>query len=417
MELNAIVWKEVRELMRDRKTIFSAIILPAVMLPLMGYLLVIATKVTPVKVVIVNKDGGDVSWLLISYIKDYLKGVKAEVVVTNTTIPNYDVLVEIPSNFTSIVLQTNPKAFKTAVIRIKVSSKALTSMAFNAVINKITNAVRELSKVVARGRVSVIYKVCCNETTAPVTAVLSPIQVLTEYVSEKGKPLSITEVGKMIASKTLLFGIFYVSIPVVSFISDSIAGERERKNLETLLSMPIKRRNIVFGKFLATLFLGALAAVANLIGLIGYLNMLNSLGNLSILVLDWKTIVLHSFAMFVVVGATAAMLMPIVSLSDTVRGAQSLAGVVIMIPLLVIMFGMYGNLNALPETFKILVSLIPHTYAVYAIDSVINGNYLGYVINLLITIAMSLVYIMITVKIFESEIIITGLGLSRTKRK
>ncbi len=417
MELNAIVWKEIRELVRDRKTIFSAIILPAVMLPLMGYLLVVATKVTPIKVVILNRDGGDVSWLLISYIKDYLKDAKAEIVITNVTVNNYDILVEIPSNFTNTILQSNPLRFKAAVVKIKVSSKALTSMAFNVVMNKIVNAIRELSKTVAQGRVNLIYKTCCNVTVAPATAVLNPIVIQTEYVSERGKPLSMTEIGKMIAAKTLLFGIFYVSIPVVSFISDSIAGERERKNLETLLSMPIKRRNIVFGKFLATLFLGALAAVANLIGLVEYLNLINSLGNVQILVFDWKIIALHTLAMFVVVGATAAMLMPIVSLSDTVRGAQSLAGVVIMIPLLVIMYGMYGNLNTLPTTFKIIVSLIPHTYAVYAIDAVINGNYLGYFSNLLVTIIMSLIYILITVKIFESEIIITGLGISKARKR
>jgi ABC-type Na+ efflux pump permease subunit len=107
--------------------------------------------------------------------------------------------------------------------------------------------------------------------------------------------------------------------------------------------------------------------------------------------------------------------MPIASLSDNVRSAQSLGGFIQMIPLLIIFYAMYGNINALPPTLELFVKLIPHTYAVLAIDALLKSKWLGVILDIALMMIITLAYLVITMKIFESEYIVTG-SISRRRR-
>ncbi len=454
-QLRAILWKEVKDLSRDRKTLISAIVLPAFLLPLMGLLLVAAQKTVPLKVVIVNLDNGtylpnlsalpvlslgnanlekvNYGALIASYLKKVLLNVSSnvyvEVVNSYKEVKNYDILIVIPSNFSEVISTLNPYQFKQALIRVyfRAGPSGLSianSVASQAILKTLTTLSRQ---VFAVQRVKILLA-CCNATEVSPEAVLNPIKIVSEYVSATGKRVSLQEVSKIMTAKLLLFSIFYVSMPVVAFISDSIAGERERKTLETLLASPVNRKNIVMGKLAAVVVLGLFAAIADMIGLILYLNILNTqFANLSALsaqgsasinfklTLDPGLILVHGAVMLLVVAATAAMLMPISALSDNVRSAQSIGGFVQMIPLLVIFYAMYGSLNALPLNLRLLIYAIPHTYAVVAINEALRGNPLGVLENAAKMILVSAIYVLVTVKLFETEYIVTG-SLSRKKR-
>ncbi len=443
MQLKAIIWKEVKDLSRDRKTLLTAVIMPALLLPLMGLLLVAAQKTVPVHVVIVNEDNGTVMPSILSgqvlslpttvqkvnygkLVAEYLKkliektssNVIVEVVNDVHKVRKYDILVLIPRNFTSSLVALVPEDFKQAVVRVYLrTAPSGLSMGATSIFQSIIMALKKLSSdVLAPQRVELLLA-CCNVTNVKPQAVLQPIVVKTEYVNVYGQRVSMKELSKIMTSKLLLFSIFYVSMPVVAFISDSIAGERERKTLETLLASPISRRSLIFGKFSATLVLGLLAAVADMVGLILYIQILQSsmlsTGGLS-LTLDPSLILMHGFVMLLVVAATAAMIMPLASLSDNVRSAQSLGSLIQMIPLLIIFYAMYGDINALPPTLEAFVRVIPHTYAVLAIDAMLKGAWLDVVIDIAIMMVITFAYLMITVKIFESEYIVTG---SLRKRK
>ncbi len=450
MGLKSVVWKELKDLSRDRKTILTAVILPAIMLPLMAQLLVLAQKSTPVRVVIINEDkGSEVPALLIQPIplvqgrelqrvnlglevaKMLAQTVKkvspnAKVIIINgvpKSIPSYNILVIIPKDFSEKLLTLDPASFNVTYVAVfyRAGPSSL-GIGSTQVYQTLITTLNLISKqYFARERVSILLA-CCNATQVSPEAVLSPIVIKTQYVSVTGKKISAAELGKMLSAKLLLFSIFYVSVPVLAFISDSIAGEKERKTLETLLASPVSRRDIVLGKFTASIVLGLLAAVADVVGLIFYIQTINTqLAMTTVkgmptftLTLDPRIVALHGFVMLLVVASTAALLMPIVSLTDSVRSAQSIGGFVQMIPLLIILYAMYSNINTLPLTAKILAYMIPHTYAVIAIDQALKGSWIGVIENVLAMLAITAILLAITVKIFESEILITG--FSKKKR-
>ncbi|NPA84802.1 MAG: ABC transporter permease [Crenarchaeota archaeon] len=441
MQLKAMLWKEVKDLSRDRKTIFTAVFLPAFMLPLMAQLLVIAQKSSPVVVVVVNLDrGADVPAFVLQPLPLEAGGVQrvnlglqvakmieesvlkvsptARVLVLNSTkdVPYYNVLVVIPPDFSQKLLTLNPERFNRT--RVEVYYRAGPGglgIGATTIYQTIVTVLNYLStQVFAKQRVEILLA-CCEVSGVPPEAVLSPIEVKTEYVSVTGQRISAAQLGKMLSAKLLLFSIFYVTVPVLAFVSDSVAGEKERKTLETLLASPIKRRNIVLGKFGAALVLGLIAAVADMAGLIAYIQIINTqmsvaqMGSMAFqLTLDPWIVLLHGLVMLLVIAATAAMLMPLVSLTDSVRSAQSVGGVVQMIPLLVILYAMYADITTVPMPWGALVYAIPHTYAVLAIDQALKGSWLGVVQSSLTMIGITAALIWVTIKIFESEVLVTS---------
>lgn len=441
MQFKAIIWKEVKDLIRDKKTLLTAIIMPALLLPLMGLLLLAAQKSVPVRVVIINADKGtelpsiltgevlglpasankvNYGKTIAMYLEKIIKKTSPSAIVTITSEKpqhlNYDILVYIPSNFSTSLASIIPQEFKQAKIMVYMrTAPSGLSVGASTVFQTIVNSINMLStRVLAPQRVKLLLA-CCNATEVSPESVLQPIKVVTEYVNVYGQRVSMKELSKIITSKLLLFSIFYVSMPVVAFISDSIAGEKERKTLETLLASPISRKNLIFGKFSATLVLGIFAAVADMIGLILYIYILQSgmssvatAQNVFTLTVDPSLIAMHGFVMLLVVAATAAMLMPVASLTDNIRSAQSLGSFIQMIPLLIIFYAMYGDINSLPLSLEVLVRLIPHTYAVLAINSMLKSDWIGVLANVVIMLVITFAYLLITIRLFESEYIVTG---------
>ncbi len=451
MQLKAMIWKELKDLSRDRKTLFTAVFLPAFMLPLMAQLLVLAQKTVPLTVVIVNLDKGaqvpsfalqsavplglehvakkvnlgyEVAKIIAKTVERVTSNAKIVIINSTKNVPYYNILIVIPPDFSERLLTMDPSEFNVTYVEVfyRAAPGGLgigATTAYQAVIN----VLRLLStQTFAKQRVEILLA-CCNVTNVKPEAVLSPIIVKTQYVSVTGQRISAAQLGKMLSAKLLLFSIFYVTVPVLAFVSDSVAGEKERKTLETLLASPIKRRNIVLGKFGAALVLGLVAAVADMIGLIAYIQILNTqlvsgMGTIQAinLSLDPSIIALHGFIMLLVIAATAALLMPLVSLTDSVRSAQSIGGIVQMIPLLIILYAMYANINSIPMPWKALVFAIPHTYAVVAIDQALKGSWLGVAESCLAMIAITSFLLWVTIKIFESEVLVTS-ALSFGRRK
>jgi len=441
VQLKAMLWKELKDLSRDRKTIFTAVFLPAFMLPLMAQLLVLAQKSAPLTVVIVNLDRGaqvpafmlqplptgkvaekvNLGYQVAKLIEQSVRKVtqNARVIVINNTekVPYYNVLVIIPPDFSEKLLTLNPERFN--VTQVEVFYRAGPGglgIGATTVYQTVIGILRYLStQTFAKQRVEVLLA-CCNVTNVPPEAVLSPIKIKTQYVSVTGQRISAAQLGKMLSAKLLLFSIFYVTVPVLAFVSDSVAGEKERKTLETLLASPIKRRNVVLGKFGAALVLGLIAALADMAGLIAYIQIINSqlatpqvgVGTSFKLVLDPSIVLLHGLVMLLVIAATAAMLMPLVSLTDSVRSAQSLGGVIQMIPLLIILYAMYADISSVPMPWKLLVYAIPHTYAVLAIDQALKGSWVGVLEDTLAMVVITGFLIWVTIKIFESEVLVTS---------
>ena len=74
-----------------------------------------------------------------------------------------------------------------------------------------------------------------------------------------------------------MIAIILTFLTAIPFVSSSIAGEREKKTMESLLSLPIPRHQILLAKFTAGSVLGSFSVLINLLGMLAYIYIMNNL--------------------------------------------------------------------------------------------------------------------------------------------
>jgi sodium transport system permease protein len=136
---------------------------------------------------------------------------------------------------------------------------------------------------------------------------------------------------------------------------DSTAGEKERKSLEPLLINPVPRWQIMLGKMLATATY-AFASLALTLLAFRFAFPLLPTGALGVdLNLSHKAIVGILLAVLPVVVLAAAMLTTLAALAKSLREAQSYMGLVFMIPMIPSLIFMVNPMK--PETWMMAIPM------------------------------------------------------------
>jgi ABC-2 type transport system permease protein len=252
------------------------------------------------------------------------------------------------------------------------------------------------------------------------TAIFSPLSV--EYSSViKGNvvevpPQSIFGVmmtqGIMLPMMTMILLIFAMQIAAAS-----IAVEKEEKTLEALMTLPVGRLTILAGKLTGSIIVAVAGAVAYIVGFSFYMTpsfgFAGGMGNVDLsdigLSIGPEGFVLLGVTMFVTLVSGLALALSVAVFTDSVRGAQSLVGVMIlpvMVPMLILMF---TDLKMLPLLFQVILYTLPFTHSLLASKAVFMGDYLTVLGSILYISLFTLVVLYVAAKIFNSERIITGI--------
>ncbi len=150
---------------------------------------------------------------------------------------------------------------------------------------------------------------------------------------------------------------------------DATAGERERGSLESLLTLPVTRTHLIYGKIAATaiMMLAALAVVSASIALALHAIPLESFGmsaNFGLAVVGRVFLAVAPFAFF-----AASLLTVVASFTRTYKEAQSWLGVVLLVPTVPIAIA--SVLSMQPQAALMLVpSLAQH----FVIQGLIRGE-------------------------------------------
>jgi sodium transport system permease protein len=236
--IGVVYRKELREALRDRRTLISTIAVPILLFPVLtvglGYTvvsLIEEAERTPAKVMIL---GGEDSPAIV----EGLKQVKSLIVVPASA--NYvDLIsnkkiraaVEIPPG-----LQSAASGSEASPVKIYIYSGDLKSM---SAANHIEKFFSEYRDDLARERLSA--------EKLPV-ALLKPFDIKQENVVSAEKVAAET-FGGIIPYLVIIMCLTGAMYPAM----DLTAGEKERATMETILSSPISRTHLVFGKFLLVL--------------------------------------------------------------------------------------------------------------------------------------------------------------------
>ena len=232
-----------------------------------------------------------------------------------------------------------------------------------------------------------------------------------------------SDISNEITSQTLMIPIVIMIIIMMvgSIVISSMGSEKENKTLETLLTMPIKRTSIVSGKIVAAAIVGLVYGLAYMVGMSIYMGSmtgtiagsssvnLEDLG-MSLDILDWFLIMV---SMFLAIVCALGICMILGAFAKNYKSAQTMTmplSILAMIPMFIIMFtGWYGSGGVL----QAITFAIPFSHPMMAMQALMYGDMTLVLGGIAYMAIFALVSILITVRLYNSDILITGLGQNK----
>jgi len=206
-----------------------------------------------------------------------------------------------------------------------------------------------------------------------------------------------------IVNYAFLFILMAITISATYPATDATAGEKERGTLETLLTFPIKSKDIIIGKFLSvslsSIITGLLSLILTIISLIMANDMFEIYNEVSLMLTTTQII----FAIIVILMYSlmiSGLCIAIASKSKTFKEAQSA-----LTPLTFISFfpGMIAFMIEIESSF--ILSMIPFLNYSILFTDITNGNVniINIILMTISTIIIIILVLTLIIKQYKSE--------------
>ncbi|MBP6020986.1 MAG: ABC transporter permease [Candidatus Methanomethylophilaceae archaeon] len=425
-----IVKKELRELLTPGSVI--SIVVVVLMLcslgVIMGGEIEHATKLSPVGVV--NGDSGEYGNDAVKYIKEcYINsGVKME------EIDDYVVILSCDYNSDAIIKAMQDKGLKNSLaIKPGFSSDIANGVkgtvekyyiyANGGMMSATSSAISDTVLEYVNAKTSL--KLIDGHVTSTMSPAFlrAPVAYNKDFTCINGHVYDGITPGKIAQatmSQSMMVPIIMmiVIMMVGSIVISSMGNEKENKTLETLLTLPVNRTTIVSGKLIASALMGLVYGMAYMLGMSVYLGsmMVGGAGinladyGLSLTLADWALI---SVSVFLSILCALGICMILGAFVKNYKAAQTMTlpiSILAMIPMFVTMF---SGWDALPAAIQALMFAIPFSHPMMAANNLLFGN-IGLVLGGIVYMAIfSIATIAITVRIYKSDLLITGIGSTK----
>jgi sodium transport system permease protein len=189
---------------------------------------------------------------------------------------------------------------------------------------------------------------------------------------------------------------------------DTTAGEKERKSLEPLLINPVPRWQIMAGKLLTTTTFALLSLTLTMLAFSLAIPLIPA-DKLGIaLEMNWGTMAMVLIVVAPVSILAAALLTILASFAKSFREAQSYMGLVVFVPLIPSLWLMVNPLKA--DTWMMTVPLLSQNVLIYELirGESIGGTWLG--LSILTTAGLGFLLAIIAATLYNRPRIIFGSG-------
>jgi ABC-2 type transport system permease protein len=372
-KLLPLIEKEVKDLLRDPR-IYIGLIVPIIMLPLMG--LVMSSVIqTPAQVVgeglsiaILDYDETESSEGFLQFLTNLgLNLVEVDFesldkVLEEAKTLGSKALIIIPEEF-----ESNLFVFGKANVEIYsfIESVGISGINVHTIVDGALNAYSQMLSV------TLISKL--NSEVDP-EVIRNPLNI-TSYSIVKDV---VIEVHPQVLFGQLIMG-YGIMVPVVLFIlaimvtqiaATATAVENEEKTLETLLTFPLTRYDILLAKLLGSSVIAVIGGIVFTIGFQFYSQGIFSipgLGNGSASLIDLPPPSTLAFIVLAITLILSILFMTSIgivigALSSDVRMASSMLGIVIIPVIIPLILVIYGDLKSLPLAIQILAYALPTSY-------------------------------------------------------
>ncbi|OYT55754.1 MAG: hypothetical protein B6U76_05210 [Desulfurococcales archaeon ex4484_217_2] len=439
--MKALIVKEFKDLMRDPR-IWIPFIISAIILPIMGLVISIPMKQAVeeavreyVHVGVVVLDEGDEAYRMLEYFNENKDQFK--IVIHELSIPNLEFKPIEESFVRRIVEAVEENGLENIGMVLVIPPDFSEKVAKRERVTLgIVMIVREISFFggFKSYRITGLIDRYLGErylegTNITLSLVTSPsVSYSSSYIASKnivifGEPSAVlTSLG--FASFFIPIILMVVTVSVMQMSATSMAVENEEKTLETLLTFPISRTQILLAKLLGSFAVSVIGSALNVAGFIAYMQIMSSPGtqmgmtgmNVLISTIDLVYILV---SMIATIFFTATLGLVIGALSSDVRIAGTITGPLsmgIFIPGYFIAFMDISKFDYLTRT---IFYALPLTQPIIMIkQAVVSSLPLETPIYLATSIAISFLIIVITARIFSLETLSNlQRKLMRLKRK
>jgi ABC-type Na+ efflux pump permease subunit len=385
-KLMPLVEKEVKDLLRDPR-IYVGLIIPILMLPLMSFAMSTAmgsateTAAQNLKITFIDYDATENSNGFLSLLTHM--GLNTSSVSVDTL----DKALEETKNLGFKALLIIPKGFEKDLLshgRAKVEVYTIIESigvgsigAYSAIDATLETSSEMLSNIL----ISKLAPTIDPETLR------DPLNI-TRYSTIKDRIIQIPPqalIGQLMMGYSIMIPmvLLILAITVTQISSTATAIENEEKTLETLLTFPVTRYDILMAKLLGSFVVAVLGGILFTVGFLVYFGGMSNLISPSIaagstlqalplptpeayivLVLSLILSILFITSLGIVIGA----------LSNDVRMSNSLLGIVIIPVLIPSLLIMYGDVKSLPLVLQLLVYSMPTSYPMIVAKEMITST-------------------------------------------
>ena len=180
---------------------------------------------------------------------------------------------------------------------------------------------------------------------------------------------------------------------------------------------------IVAGKLIGSTIAGLVMGVMYMVGMYFYISgtsltgssgvTIESLG-LSLSILDWIVVTVF---MFLAIIAALGICMILGAMAKNYKAAQTYIMPISILAIIPMFVTMFSSIDTLPGIAQGLLFAIPFTHPMIIIQNLMFGNTAWIIGGAVYLIAFTLVTFYITVRIYNSDILITGLRLKKKKKE
>jgi len=384
--------KELTEWLRDRRTLISTVLVPLLMFPILisgmisvsSILLGNAKKEIPKVMIIEGDDSPDVLKALHG-IKDLQFVPYAENWRDQITDKEIRAAVRIPKGFQASLQNGNSQTVEIYYYEGEIKSE------FGA--EHVEKSLTEYKDTIVAGRLK------AEDLSA---SVLSPFEIKKENTAPPEK-VSGAGVGSFIGYMVIILSMTGAMYPAI----DLTAGEKERGTMETILSSPVSRLELVLGKFLLVLSASLTTAILSVISMgssfyfLGHSQAVASSGEHGLQMnLGWISI-LAVFLMALPLSVLfSAVLMTVALFAKTYKEAQSYLTPMTFVVVIPAIASVMPGVELSPK-----LALIPILNTSLVCKEIITGTYHWH--SIMVIFASTCVYaaaaIFVAVKMFQRE--------------
>lgn len=219
------------------------------------------------------------------------------------------------------------------------------------------------------------------------------------------------EILNIIGSALPMLLVMAIFMTCSSVSAESIAGDKERGFLNTVLLTPVKRSSIALGKAVSVYFLSIVSGISAFIGLGFSVSQISSSvklqGGFSYSIMEYLMIFLVTI---VLVFSMASLLLVISTLSKSVKQATTISPIIMMVIMTCTMLTSLSSFDTFIQKIGMVNDCIPIWNLLLSVKQIMMLDYSPsyLLVSVLIDTLFCLISIIVISKLFKSEKIVNG---------